>query len=158
MRFLKYVLVIFTMIQLAGCDNYSSESDVLTIIDDCFTIREIPMRIESPWDSEMKRLKIFFAIETDKERVNEKIQDSIDHFVCEYIDTVNIEDYLTFSISFLKETDETRRINGEKGITDSNNPISSEHYFFIEYFWKRGTFYEKIINEYEEKEDLFLCD
>jgi len=131
--------------------------DVFSNADSLFlNIREVQVGDNKIFRGVARR----FVVETRETYTSEFILNKINEFVCDSIlDSINIKNYNTIHLSFMKETIATKRFF--KGpISDSNNPYSSEHYFFVTYYWIiPSNFFSLTINDSEEERSAgFKCE
>jgi len=147
--------ILFNLLILFSCNNENKDLEYTK--SDGFTIREIPMRLESEWKGKSE-INIFFAVNSITKKANYNMIDSIDQYVClNIIDTIDMSNYSSFIITFLKETENTKLITSG-GISDTSNPMSSSHFVYVDYLWLYGSFYEKRLNDWNEIIEEFECE
>jgi hypothetical protein len=79
-------------------------------------------------------IELFYAIDIPTDTLTKGMQISLDNFVCKLYNKKfkNRRPYVL--LWFLKETEKTKMIKDE-GVSDSNNPGSSEHLVLAQYLW-----------------------
>ncbi len=85
---------------------------------------------------------LIFVLDYPKEKLSDSFQLKLDKYICNYLDTFRF-DQSGLVIEIYKESDNLRKMSRVHGITDSQNPFSSEHHNFAQYVWLGNKFYCK---------------
>ena len=148
--FFKIILI---CIIIQGCYHKSEKSS------DNIVFRKIPCEINHEYNGK-KSVELYYAISSKYDSADNFLIDKIDSFVCSQIKNgiIKKDKYDNLSIDFLKETELTLTMNN-KGITDANNPGSTEHFSFASYqlFQENNIIIKSINNSPKSFLDTLKC-
>jgi hypothetical protein len=139
----KTILISLLLLMVSCRDTQKKDMEII--------FRLLPIDIE--YTNNGRSIGKYYAIEYSSDTLNRELEATINSFTCDLLkDTLSFQKYDLVIIHYLKESESTLRIK-KGGITDSNNPASSEH---TEYMGIRLNVHEKYIEKIKNREHIEL--
>jgi hypothetical protein len=140
---MKIYIVLICALFLSCNQNIVHEE---VVVSDDIIIRKIDF-IAYYNEKDKIGIEHFFAIQTDKILADSIMIDSVDKFILSNVlDTIDLNNYDYFSLQFVKESDEIKRIKTDDNGIYNINIYSTTKTIFLNYDWSDGVFYSKVIN------------
>lgn len=150
----RFIFLISLFIILGCTNNSMSDHSKFSVRLSEKNIRWIPF-VDISEENGKKYLSTSYAIDIAVDSLDYSMQLFLDNYTCKIFRDSNFQQYDFIVLRFLKETEATISIKN-RGITDTNNPYSSEHFYFAQYLWDYKEFSSVVYNENWEtlKENL----